>query len=232
MSVRLARAAGSVVVAAATAVVLVALAVVPFLNPGWIAFEQRRADAAAWTGYTPAQLRTATDAILVDLVLGPAQFDVAVAGEPVLSARERQHLVDVRGVFAGLAAVAFVSVVVVLVAARAWRGGTALWRAVRAGAAALVATILAVGVVGLVAFEAAFEVFHRLFFAGGTYNFDPRSERLVQLFPQQFWFETSLAVGLVILALSLLVIVIARRRLGAARPDARPAPRASLEAVR
>ena len=37
--------------------------------------------------------------------------------------------------------------------------------------------------------------FHRIFFAGGTYLFDPRTERLVQLFPDQFWSETSIVLG-------------------------------------
>ena len=44
---------------------------------------------------------TATDAILADLVVGPPDFDVAVAGTPVLIERERAHMRDVRGVFAG-----------------------------------------------------------------------------------------------------------------------------------
>ena len=41
----------------------VILAVVPFLTPQWIAFEQGRANATGWTGYTTEQLRTATDAV-------------------------------------------------------------------------------------------------------------------------------------------------------------------------
>ena len=38
-----------------------------------------------------------------------------------------------------------------------------------------------------------------LLFPGGSYTFDPRTERLVQLFPFRFWFETSLALGALIL---------------------------------
>jgi len=62
------------------------------------------------------------------------------------------------------------------------------------------------------AFDAAFEVFHRLFFAGGTYLFDPATDRLVQLFPFKFWDETTMAVGAVIVAISLLVAFVAGRR--------------------
>jgi integral membrane protein (TIGR01906 family) len=78
-------------------------------------------------------------------------------------------------------------------------------RSVGAGAAVLAVSVLAGGVVVAVAFDQAFEVFHRLFFAGGTYTFDPRSDRLVQLFPDAFWAETSIAVGAAILAICTVV---------------------------
>jgi integral membrane protein (TIGR01906 family) len=212
VSDRAARAAGSALVAIATAIVLVALAVVPFVNPVWVGFEQGRAQAAERTGFTPAELRTATDAILADLVLGPPDFDVAVGGEPVLTEPERGHMRDVRAVFGGFAVVAVVAAVALAAAVRASRGGPAFWRAVRGGALGLAVAVVSVGVLGLVAFDVAFEVFHRLFFAG-NYTFDPATDRLVQLFPVNFWFETALAVGAVILVLSGATAWLAGRRL-------------------
>ena len=211
MSERLARRAGSVLVSVATAVTLLALAVLPFLLPAWVALAQDRAEAAAWTGYTSAELRAATDSILGDLVVGPPDFDVAVAGEPVLNDRERGHMRDVRAVFGGFALAALASVLVLVVAAA--RSGASAWRAARRGAVGLAVGIVAVGVIGIVAFERAFEVFHQLFFASGSYTFDPRTERLVQLFPQRFWFETSIAVGVVALLLAAAVAMVATSRL-------------------
>jgi integral membrane protein (TIGR01906 family) len=212
---RLSRASASVLVGVATAVVILALAIVPFINPAWVSFEQGRAGAEAATGYSPPQLRHATDAILSDLVLGPPKFDVVVAGHEVLNARERQHMSDVRGVFAGLAVLAALSVVVLVAAHRLFHGSARFWRAVRRGAAGLAAGVLVVGVVGAFAFDLTFDVFHRLFFAGGSYTFDPRTDRLVQIFPEQFWFETGLAVGAFILLLCLVA-----SRLGSARGGA------------
>jgi integral membrane protein (TIGR01906 family) len=200
---RVSLAAASVLVGIATAVIVVALAIVPFLNPGWVSFEQGRARADVWTGYTPAELRQATDAILSDLVLGPPKFDVTVAGGEVLNARERAHMTDVRGVFVGLAVLAAASVVVLVAAGLLLARSAVFWRGIRGGAAGLAIGVLVVGVVGAFAFDLAFDVFHRLFFAGGSYTFDPRTDRLVQLFPEQFWFETSLAVGALILLLCL-----------------------------
>ena len=38
------------------ALVIVALAILPFLNPVWVSFAQERAQAEAWTGFTTEQL--------------------------------------------------------------------------------------------------------------------------------------------------------------------------------
>lgn len=201
--------------AIATAVVITAIAIVPFLSPAWVSFEQGRTGAEQLTGYTTAELRTATEAVLADLVLGPPDFDVAVAGTPVLNPREQSHMRDVRGVFAGFALVALVAAVgLVIAVALAQRIGhpERAWSAVRNGARALAIGVVIAGVVVLFAFDAAFEVFHRLFFAGGSYTFDPGTDRLVQLFPFAFWSETTMAVGAVIIAISTAVSLIAGRR--------------------
>ena len=66
--------------------------------------------------------------------------------------------------------------------------------------------VVAVGSVAALFFDATFDVFHRIFFASGSYTFDPVNERLVQLFPEQFWSETAIALAFVILGLSLLVL--------------------------
>ena len=209
----------SVVIAAATALVLTAASTVPFLTPQWVAFAQGRADAQAWTGFAPADLRAATDAILTDLVVGPPDFDVAVGGVAVLSEPERAHMRDVRAVFTSFFAAAVGGLLVVVAAwMLACRGDTwtrpRFWRAVRAGATGLALGILALGVVAFAAFDAAFEVFHRVFFSAGTYNFDPRTYRLTQLFPDAFWSETSIVVGSVILVTAAVVALLASRRHG------------------
>ena len=208
---------GTIVVALATAIVIVTVVILPFLTPQWIGFEQGRAQAEAWTGYTTEQLRAATDSIVSDLVFG-GDYDVAVDGRPVLEARERSHMVDVRTVFRGLWVLATISVVVLALAARrADRAAT--WRAVRRGAIGLTIGTVVVGVVGLVAFDQLFELFHQIFFPAGSYDFDPATARLVQLFPFSFWDETALVVGAVIIVVSLVVAFMAGRR--AARADGR-----------
>jgi integral membrane protein (TIGR01906 family) len=84
---------------------------------------------------------------------------------------------------------------------------------------ALAVGVVVLGVVSFVAFDALFEAFHRIFFAGGTYLFDPRTERLVQLFPEAFWSETSIVLGVVLVGLARIVAVVGRRGAPDARSD-------------
>lgn len=221
----------ALITAIATALLIVAVAIPLFLNPVWVAFEQGRAQATAWTGYDEAQLRTATDSILHDLVIGPPAFDVAVGSQPVLDERERQHMRDVRGVFIGFFATALVVVLGTAALAvgrrHSPRGRLETWRAVRDGAIGLIVALLVAGGIALVAFDALFETFHRLFFAGGSYTFDPATERLVQLFPFAFWQESSIALGVVCLVIAAIVAAVAGRRARAASREIVAAPGAA-----
>ena len=214
--------AASIAIGIATAIVIVAVAIIPFLTPAWVGFEQGRAQAQAWTGYSEADLRTATNAILADLVVGPPDFDVEVAGVPVLNERERGHMRDVRTVFGGLrdrgrrlgdrarSSRRF--------AGRTGpRPGGPFGRA-RSGSPPRSSGS---GVVALVAFDTLFEVFHEVLFPAGSYDFDPATERLVQLFPFQFWQESAIVVGVVIIAISAVVGVVAHVR--SSRPSSQAA---------
>jgi integral membrane protein (TIGR01906 family) len=221
--------------AIATAIVILAISIVPFLTPAWVSFEQGRTGAAELTGYSTADLRAATDAILADLVVGPPDFDVQVRGTPVLDERERSHMRDVRAVFAGFGLVALLAaagLATAVVLARRLRHPERAWRAVRGGALGLAVGVVVAGVVAVVAFEAAFEIFHRLFFAGGSYTFDPASDRLVQLFPFSFWSETTIAVGVVVLVLSLGTALWAGRRVRSADASAPVPPIGAAETAR
>ena len=204
----------AVATGAAAALVVVAVAILPFLTPAWVGFEQGRTHATELTGYSVSELSVATNAILHDLVLGPPDFAVEVNGAPVLEERERSHMRDVRGVFGGFFALALVAAagLVVLVAGARVRGHPErAWRAIATGMKVLLVGIVVAGVIVTFFFDAAFEIFHRLFFAGGSYTFDPRTDRLVQLFPFDFWSETTLAVGGVIVVLAVLVWFAASR---------------------
>jgi integral membrane protein (TIGR01906 family) len=205
----------AIVLGVATALVIVALAIIPFLNPAWVGFGQDRAQAQAWTGYTTEQLRSVTNAILADLVIGPAAFDVTLDGVPVLEPRERQHMVDVSVVFQRFFLIAAGSALLIAGAfafARTRHDRAVLWRRLsRTGLVIALVTVVG-GVGGVLVFDRAFALFHELFFPPGSWTFDSASEKLVQLFPEQFWVETTIAVGVVVIALSLLLWWFGARR--------------------
>jgi integral membrane protein (TIGR01906 family) len=207
---------GAVLVSVAAALVILGASLLPFLTPVWIHGEQDRAGAASLFGADPETVHLYTDAIVHDLVFGGA-FDVGSARlMPVLDPKEEAHMRDVRVVFDELALLVLASAVVLVIAARRSRTSAVarqgLWRAVGRGARWLAVLMAAIGVVSIVAFDAAFEVFHELLFAAGSFSFDPATEHLVQLFPDQFWSDTALALGVVALVLSIGVAWIASRR--------------------
>jgi integral membrane protein (TIGR01906 family) len=198
----------ALIIGVATAIVIVALAIIPFLNPIWVGFGQDRAQAQAWTGYTTEQLRLVTNDILADLVIGPAAFDVSLNGAPVLEARERQHMVDVAVVFQRFFLVAAGSALLIagsFAFSRTDRARTVLWRRLSISGLVIAVVTVVGGIGGVLLFDQAFALFHELFFPPGSWTFDAGSEKLVQLFPQQFWVETTIAVGVVIVGLSLLL---------------------------
>ena len=205
---------GAWLVASATALVILGASIAPFLAPAYVRVEQDRVGVGALTGYGPSELDTIAGSLIGDLVLWRGDFDVAVGGAPVLNDRERSHMRDVRGVFAGLFALVALAVVVLVVAARRATGTEArraLWRQVSGGARGLAIGLAVVGAIAIFAFDAAFEVFHRLFFSSGSYTFDPTTDRLVQLFPERFWYETTTVVGIVALVVALLTMWRGRR---------------------
>jgi integral membrane protein (TIGR01906 family) len=216
---------GALVTGLSAALVIVALAILPFLNPVWVSFAQERSQAQAWTGFTAEQLAAVTNPILVDLVVGPPDFDVTLDGVAVLNENERAHMRDVRGVFFGFFAVAVVGAVVLALMFLGARGPVArarFWRRLqRTGLVIAAATVLG-GVLGLLFFDSAFILFHEIFFPGGNYLFDPGTDRLVQLFPQQFWVESTIGVGVVVIVLALAMAWVARARARALASPAQP----------
>jgi integral membrane protein (TIGR01906 family) len=189
----------------AVPIVIVGISVLPFLTPLWIYPAQIRADADGWTGWPISTVHQVTGEVLVDLTIGPPAFDQAVDGQPVFTERERSHLRDVRATLLTFGGLVFAAVAILAIALLIGRGTRGVRGGVRIGSQIASAAVIGLAGVAFLAFELGFEVFHRLFFASGSYTFDPTTDRLVQLFPQSFWFETAIAVGAVCIVFGLVV---------------------------
>ena len=75
----------ALLVGLATALLIVAVAVVLLLNPIWIGIGQDHAEAGPKTRLRPRRPADGDERILFDLVVGPPDFDVQVLGQPVLN---------------------------------------------------------------------------------------------------------------------------------------------------
>ena len=214
------RVAGTWLIGVATAFVILGVSIAPFLAPPVVRFEQDRTAVYSNTGWTHAHIDEVTQSLLGDLVLWTGDFGawgdtIMRFSEHALTDPERAHMRDVRNVFTAFWLLVVAGVAVLAVTFRRARGTearAAAWGAVSRGAAGLAIGLAVAGVLAVVAFDAAFEVFHRLFFGAGTYSFDPATSKLVQLFPERFWSEIAIAVAVVAIGLALVTMWQARRR--------------------
>jgi integral membrane protein (TIGR01906 family) len=137
------------------------------------------------------------------------------AGPPAaeyFTASERAHMADVRDVFiAAQIAAGAAALVLVWLAANAWRGGS-LARLVRAGSLSALALVAVVGIVAAVAFEAVFLLFHQIFFPQGNFLFEPGSNLLV-LYPQDYFYGVTLRIGAAFVAGALVLAAAAHASL-------------------
>jgi hypothetical protein len=206
-------AVGSVLLSAAMALVILAVALLVLLQPIYIHAALAQAGSSAVLGVTPAQAEVLSDRTVAELIAGPGSFAFdGPSGGPFYDPAEAAHLRDARLVlwlFLGLSAMALAGLSATLAspARRPWA-----WRAIRRGAAALAVGMALVGAFFLVAFDLAFELFHRIFFPGGNWAFDPTTQRLVQLYPIVFWQITAAALGGLAIGLAVVVWWLARRQ--------------------
>jgi integral membrane protein (TIGR01906 family) len=188
----------------ATMLVIGVLAVLALMTPFYMHPALDAASSAAWLGTTPSQAHEYSDQTIGDLFAPSGEF-------AIFSADERAHMRDVRVVLWGFLGLAALGVAGLAVAYRRRADRTDVIRAIGRGGAVLAVGAVVVGAVAAVAFEAVFELFHRIFFPGGNWSFDPTTSRLVQLYPEAFWEITSAALGVLLVGGGLIVWLMARR---------------------
>jgi integral membrane protein (TIGR01906 family) len=124
--------------------------------------------------------------------------------------RELQHMLDVKNVVLAARNVWLVALVaLIILAGVSWRGGwfDAFKHALSLGGRLTLAVIAAVLVGVFFLFDWLFVVFHRIFFTGDTWLF-LNSDSLIRLFPERFWSDTFIMVGVLTVVMALFFVLI------------------------
>jgi integral membrane protein (TIGR01906 family) len=132
----------------------------------------------------------------------PLQVSTQVYGEEreLFNLREVQHMRDVKRLVWWVYAAAVVSGIY-LAAATSWgmfaHGreflGVLAQRVIQ-GVALMAVLVVAVGGFALAGFDALFLRFHQIAFSNDLWLLDPRTDYLLILFPQGFWFDATMVV--------------------------------------
>ncbi len=165
------------------------------------------------TGLAPSELDKAARGLVDYFNSGDETISLTVMkdGEPLTLFNEREvaHLRDVKGLFQMVYRVLLGTLVYALVytglSLFLWKDRRRLsWGLVGGGCLTLV-MMLALGLGTMLNFDRLFRQFHLISFANDLWLLDPTSDYLIMLFPQGFWYDTSIfcalatAVGAVIL---------------------------------
>jgi integral membrane protein (TIGR01906 family) len=133
---------------------------------------------------------------------------------PVFNARETRHMEDVKQLFVWVNRVQELSVIFVLayvISFFVWsREGNVRQLATQSLIAVGVGAF-AVGGIGIFAafgFDAAFTRFHEVLFSNDFWQLDPQTDHLIQMFPEPFWRDITIALGALCAVEGLLVAAI------------------------
>jgi integral membrane protein (TIGR01906 family) len=164
-------------------------------------------DAVAVTGIDRAQLDGAAATIIDYFRTGERDelLDIRVVvngeAEALYNQREVLHMRDVKDLMQltfRAHEIAFVFLVGYAVVVFLWARERALRQlavqAVVAGGATVV-LLGAAAVAVTLGFDRLFEQFHLLSFSNDLWRLNPATDRLIQMFPQGFWFDVTLGVG-------------------------------------
>ncbi|MCC7165591.1 MAG: TIGR01906 family membrane protein [Anaerolineae bacterium] len=128
----------------------------------------------------------------------------------VYNERELSHMRDVQDVATRALALDYALGIFIVVGLLVlWRAASALaaWSALFIGAGLTLAIFGAIGLFALVAFDAFFVLFHRLFFVGDSWLF-LTTDSLIQFYPEPFWVDASLGIAVLTLLEALVLLAI------------------------
>ncbi len=187
-------------------------------DPGLYQRGFERYDIAQRTGITDADLRQAGADLRHYFNSGeePLELRARVYGveREIFNQREVAHMRDVKGLVRKVylaGALALASMLAVMLAGLWWYRGVYRRRLARFslwGSAGTLALVLTLALTAVAAFDALFLAFHLVSFSNDLWRLDPRTDYLLIMFPQGFWFDATLRVGQTTIAGALVIAIL------------------------
>lgn len=134
----------------------------------------------------------------------------------LFNARETTHMEDVKALMrlvfrANEVSLAFV--IAYIGGVFVWAGQASTRRLATLSLAGVGLGFAAVGLVAILAlvggFESTWDRFHEVVFRNDFWQLDPDTDRLIQMFPEAFWAEMTLLVGILTVAEALVIVIAA-----------------------
>jgi integral membrane protein (TIGR01906 family) len=167
-------------------------------------------DTTATTGISRSELLRASGELRDYFNNGDDTIFIRVErnGQPVslFNDRETAHLRDVKNLFQTSSrleegAILFIMAYVVTVFLWAREGSVRrLAREVLISGLLGLAVVVLLGVFALTGFDTLWTRFHVVAFTNGNWEFDPATDHLIQMFPDDFWRDVTLLIGAVTIA--------------------------------
>jgi integral membrane protein (TIGR01906 family) len=158
-------------------------------------------------GFTQAQrLKLAAPAIEFLQVLEAPKSAIRLLeeqtfeGKPIYNQRELDHMIDTKVRTDFLRSISWITGIIViagtiyLASQKQSNGPRRAWNALFNGAVLTTLILGAISLYILVGWESFFIRFHELLFPPGTWTFS-YSETLIRLFPEKFWFDVGVLIG-------------------------------------
>jgi integral membrane protein (TIGR01906 family) len=166
------------------------------------------------TGLDQPQLERIADAFVAYFQAPPGelQMPIVVGGQtrPLFNQREVEHMQDVQGLvqlFLRLQLVAAaIGIVRVALALFVDRSPQPIGRELLMSAGLIVGLVVLVGLLSLVDFSGLWTRFHQIAFRNDLWQLDPRSDYLIMLFPEPFWFTATLSMAMTVALHTFLIV--------------------------
>jgi integral membrane protein (TIGR01906 family) len=129
----------------------------------------------------------------------------------LFNAKEISHMADVRSLvqfmftvqmIALAIALALIVVMIVLWPTRVFAAAS-LWAGI-----VMTSGLAVVGALAVTGFDAAWSQFHQIAFTNDLWQLNPRTDHLIQMYPEAFWQDVSMALGSVLLTIGLGLIAL------------------------